>query len=98
MSKIIGIDLGTSIRRGSDGRRKGTVSLPRGTPWEERFPSYLAFTKDEQLLVGEPAQAAVTNPKARSLRSNVRWDRTTNIRCMVKSSRRNSCPRSFCRK
>ena len=43
MSKIIGIDLGTSIRRGSDGRRKGTVSLPRGTPWEERFPSYLGL-------------------------------------------------------
>lgn len=67
MSKIIGIDLGTSnsaaaILEGG----KGTIipSAEGTTLGGKAFPSYVAFTKDEQLLVGEPARRqAVTNPE-----------------------------------
>lgn len=67
MSKIIGIDLGTSnsaaaVMEGG----KGTIipSAEGTTLGGKAFPSYVAFTKDEQLLVGEPARRqAVTNPE-----------------------------------
>ncbi len=68
MSKIIGIDLGTSnsaaaIMEGG----KGTIipSAEGTTLGGKAFPSYVAITKDGQLLVGEPARRqAVTNPEA----------------------------------
>src|SRR3990167_5050922 len=67
MSKIIGIDLGTSnsaaaIMEGG----KGTIipSAEGTTLGGKAFPSYVAFTKDDQLLVGEPARRqTVTNPE-----------------------------------
>ncbi|OGR79589.1 MAG: molecular chaperone DnaK [Elusimicrobia bacterium RIFCSPLOWO2_02_FULL_39_32] len=67
MSKIIGIDLGTSnsaaaVMEGG----KGTIipSAEGTTLGGKAFPSYVAITKDEQLLVGEPARRqAVTNPE-----------------------------------
>src|SRR3954465_7252165 len=67
MAKIIGIDLGTSnsaaaIMEGG----KGTIvpSAEGTTLGGKAFPSYVAFTKDGQLLVGEPARRqAVTNPE-----------------------------------
>jgi len=65
MSRIIGIDLGTSnsaaaVMEGG----KGTIipSAEGTTLGGKAFPSYVAFTKDEQLLIGEPARRqAVTN-------------------------------------
>jgi len=68
MSRIIGIDLGTSnsaaaIMEGG----KGTIipSAEGTTLGGKAFPSYVAITKDGQLLVGEPARRqAVTNPEA----------------------------------
>ena len=66
MSRIIGIDLGTSNSAASimEGGRPTMIPSAEGTSvGGKSFPSYVAFTKDGQLLVGEPARRqAVTNP------------------------------------
>ena len=66
MSRIIGIDLGTSNSAASimEGGRPTVIPSAEGTSvGGKSFPSYVAFTKDGQLLVGEPARRqAVTNP------------------------------------
>ncbi|MFA6710754.1 MAG: molecular chaperone DnaK, partial [Candidatus Methanomethylophilaceae archaeon] len=66
MSRIIGIDLGTSNSAASvmEGGRPTMIPSAEGTSMGGKaFPSYVAFTKDGQLLVGEPARRqAVSNP------------------------------------
>jgi len=66
MSKIIGIDLGTSNSAASflEGGRPRIISSAEGaSQYGKSFPSYVAFTKDGQRLVGEPARRQyVTNP------------------------------------
>ena len=66
MSKIIGIDLGTSNSAAAvmEGGKVTLIPSAEGTTLGGKaFPSYVAFTKDGQLLVGEPARRqAVTNP------------------------------------
>ncbi len=67
MAKVIGIDLGTSnsacavVERG----RPAIIPSAEGTTaGGKAFPSYVAFTKDGQLLVGEPARRQATaNPE-----------------------------------
>ncbi|MDR2708388.1 MAG: molecular chaperone DnaK [Elusimicrobiota bacterium] len=67
MSKIIGIDLGTSNSAAAvmEGGKTTLIPSAEGTTLGGKaFPSYVAFTKDGQLLVGEPARRqAVTNPE-----------------------------------
>lgn len=67
MAKIIGIDLGTSNSAASvmEGGRPTIVPSAEGTSiGGKAFPSYVALTKDGQLLVGEPARRqAVSNPE-----------------------------------
>ena len=67
MSKIIGIDLGTSNSAAAAmiGGRPTIIPSAEGTSiGGKAFPSYVAFTKDGQALVGEPARRqAVTNPE-----------------------------------
>ena len=67
MPKIIGIDLGTSNSAAAAviGGRPTIVPSAEGTSvGGKAFPSYVAFTKDGQLLVGEPARRqAVSNPE-----------------------------------
>jgi len=64
--KIIGIDLGTSNSAASvleAGRPKIIPSAEGVSLYGKAFPSFVAFTKDGQLLVGEPARRqAVSNP------------------------------------
>jgi molecular chaperone DnaK len=64
--KIIGIDLGTSNSAASvlEGGRPVLIPSSEGTSlYGKSFPSYIAFTKDGQRLVGEPAKRqAVANP------------------------------------
>jgi len=67
MAKVIGIDLGTS--------NSGAAFLEAGKPriipsaegaslYGKAFPSVVAFTRDGQVLVGEPAKRqAVSNPE-----------------------------------
>ncbi len=65
--KIIGIDLGTSNSAAAvyiNGNVKVIPSAEGNTMYGKAFPSYVAFTKDGQLLVGEPARRqALTNPE-----------------------------------
>lgn len=68
MSKVIGIDLGTSNSAAAVVEAGQSVMIPsaEGTTvgGGKAFPSYVAFTKEGQLLVGEPARRqAVTNPE-----------------------------------
>jgi molecular chaperone DnaK len=68
MTKIIGIDLGTSNSAAAflEAGRPTIVPSAEGTTvgGGKAFPSYVAFTKDGQLLVGEPARRqAVSNPE-----------------------------------
>jgi len=64
--KIIGIDLGTSNSEAAvmvGGKPTIIPSAEGATVAGKMFPSYVAFTTDGQLLVGEPARRqAVTNP------------------------------------
>ena len=64
--KIIGIDLGTSNSAASVLQAGKPVIVPsaEGTSvYGKAFPSIVAFTKDGQMLVGEPARRqAATNP------------------------------------
>ncbi|MEM3091327.1 MAG: molecular chaperone DnaK [Candidatus Pacearchaeota archaeon] len=65
--KIIGIDLGTSNSQAAvmlGGKPVIIPSAEGATVAGKMFPSVVAFTKDGQLLVGEPAKRqAITNPE-----------------------------------
>src|SRR5579875_305722 len=67
MPKIIGIDLGTSNSAAAVmmGGRPTIIPSAEGTSvGGKAFPSYVAFTREGQLLVGEPARRqAVSNPE-----------------------------------
>ncbi len=67
MAKIIGIDLGTSNSAAAvlEGGKPTIIPAAEGTTiGGKAFPSYVAFTRDGQLLVGEPARRqAVSNPE-----------------------------------
>ena len=67
LAKIIGIDLGTSNSAAAVlvGGRPTIIPSAEGTSLGGKaFPSYVAFTRDGQALVGEPARRqAVTNPE-----------------------------------
>ncbi|HEX5429888.1 MAG TPA: molecular chaperone DnaK [Patescibacteria group bacterium] len=66
-NKIIGIDLGTSNSAAAVMEAGTPVIIPSAegqTVAGKAFPSYVAVTKDGQILVGEPARRqAVTNPE-----------------------------------
>ena len=67
MSKILGIDLGTSNSAAAvleAGRPKIVPSAEGATLYGKAFPSVVAFTKNNQVLIGEPARRqAVSNPE-----------------------------------
>ena len=65
--KIIGIDLGTSNSAAAvlqAGKPTIVPSAEGTTAYGKAFPSVVAFTKDGQMLIGEPARRqAVSNPE-----------------------------------
>jgi molecular chaperone DnaK len=67
MSKIIGIDLGTSNSAAAamiGGKPAIVPSAEGASQYGKAFPSIVAFGKDGAILVGEPARRqAVSNPK-----------------------------------
>ena len=67
MSKVIGIDLGTSNSAAAvlQGGRPLLVPSAEGSSlYGKSFPSYVAFTKDGQRIIGEPGKRqAVANPE-----------------------------------
>ncbi|NMB66892.1 molecular chaperone DnaK [Candidatus Woesearchaeota archaeon] len=71
--KIIGIDLGTSNSQAAiilGGKPTIIPSAEGATIAGKMFPSIVAFTKDGQLLVGEPARRqAISNPEGTVMRA-----------------------------
>jgi molecular chaperone DnaK len=67
IERIIGIDLGTTNSAAAviiGGKPTIIPSAEGATVSGKMFPSVVAFTKDGQLLVGEPARRqAITNPE-----------------------------------
>jgi molecular chaperone DnaK len=68
MAKVIGIDLGTSNSAAAIMEGERPVIIPSaegaGVASGKAFPSFVAFTKDNQRLVGEPARRqASINPE-----------------------------------
>jgi molecular chaperone DnaK len=68
MAKVIGIDLGTSNSAAAVMEGGRPVIIPSaegaGVASGKAFPSYVAFTKDNQRLVGEPARRQMAiNPE-----------------------------------
>ncbi len=68
MARIIGIDLGTSNSAAAylEAGKSKMIPSSEGTTLVggKAFPSYVAFTKEGELLVGEPARRqAVSNPE-----------------------------------
>jgi len=68
MAKVIGIDLGTSNSAAAHMEAGRPVIIPSaegaGVASGKAFPSFVAFTKDNQKLVGEPAKRqASVNPE-----------------------------------
>jgi molecular chaperone DnaK len=86
MPKIIGIDLGTSNSAAAAviaGRPTIIPSAEGTSVGGKAFPSYVAFTKDGQLLVGEPARRqAVSNPEGtvQAIKRKMGTDYKVNIR------------------
>ena len=68
MSKIIGIDLGTTNSEVAV-IEAGKPTIIKSAEGQTYFPSVVAFTKDGEMLVGESAKRqAVTNPEGTVLR------------------------------
>ena len=67
MAKIVGVDLGTTNSAAAyleGGKPKIIPSAEGASLYGKAFPSVVAFTKDGQVLVGEPAKRqAVSNPE-----------------------------------
>jgi Molecular chaperone len=103
MSKIIGIDLGTSNSASAVmmGGRPVVVPSAEGTTvgGGKAFPSYVAFTKDGQLLVGEPARRQnVSNPEGTATAFKRKMGKITNTTSTEKSTRLSSSLHSFCKR
>jgi len=90
MGKIIGIDLGTSNSAAAymEAGKPKMIPSAEGTTsvGGKAFPSYVALTKDEQLLVGEPARRqAVANPEGTIVAAKRKWGLIINIRYLIKN-------------
>ncbi len=83
--RIIGIDLGTSNSAACvyiDGKPTIVPSAEGATVYGKAFPSYVAFSQDGDLLVGEPAKKqAITNPEntIKSIKRKMGTDYTVEI-------------------
>jgi len=85
MSKIIGIDLGTTNSEVAvmEAGKPTVIKSAEGQPF---FPSVVAFTKDGEMLVGEAAKRqAVTNPEGTIHRIKRKMGRGEKIKIREKS-------------
>lgn len=84
--KVIGIDLGTSnsaVAALVGGKPTIIPSAEGATQYGKSFPSYVAFTDNGEILVGEPAKRqAVTNPEntISAIKRHMGSDYTVNIK------------------
>ena len=90
MGKIIGIDLGTSNSAAAvleGGKPRIIPSAEGNTVYGKAFPSYVAFSKDGKLLVGEPAKRqSVTNLIEQLQKQKEKWVLATNTKLMEKNT------------
>ena len=90
MSKIIGIDLGTSNSAAAVmvGGKHTIIQAAEGTSvGGKAFPSVVAFIREGHLIVGEPAKRQmISNPEGTVLRQNAKWELTINLLYLVKTS------------
>ena len=80
--KIIGIDLGTSNSAAAvlQGGKPAIIPSAEGsTQYGKAFPSVVAFTKDGQLLVGEPARRQATSNPERTITAAKRKMGTSHV-------------------
>ncbi|MBS3136280.1 molecular chaperone DnaK [Candidatus Woesearchaeota archaeon] len=73
--KIIGIDLGTSNSAAAVLQAGKPIIIPSAegaTQYGKAFPSVVAFTKDGQMLVGEPARRQATSNPERTIMATKR--------------------------
>ena len=77
MSKIIGIDLGTTNSCVAVMEGNEPVVIPN-SEGHRTTPSVVAFTENGERKVGDPAKRqAITNPSARYSRSSASWASST---------------------
>ena len=102
LTKIIGIDLGTSNSAAAAivAGRPTIIPSAEGTSVAGKaFPSYVAFTKDGQLLVGEPARRqAVSNPEGTVMAIKRKMGSDYKLNISVKNIAPNKSPRSYFKK
>jgi molecular chaperone DnaK len=88
MSKIIGIDLGTSNTAAAvmEGGKPTIIPSAEGASVAGKaFPSYVAFTKDGQRIVGEPARRqAVANTEGTAMAFKRKMGESTKIKLQGK--------------
>ncbi|MBI4438819.1 molecular chaperone DnaK [Candidatus Woesearchaeota archaeon] len=88
MAKIIGIDLGTSNSAAAfleAGKPRIIPSAEGVTQYGKAFPSVVAFTKEGEVLVGEPARRqAVSNPEGTLVAAKRRMGTAHKYRIMGK--------------
>jgi len=80
--KIIGIDLGTSNSAAAvlQGGKPAIIPSAEGsTQYGKAFPSVVAFTKDGQVLVGEPARRQATSNPERTITAAKRKMGTSHV-------------------
>src|SRR3990167_9431568 len=103
MAKVIGIDLGTSNSAAAHMEAGRPVIIPSaegaGVASGKAFPSFVAFTKDGQKLVGEPAKRqASINPEGTIFADKRKMGRIISIRYMTKNIRLSRYPLLFCKR
>ena len=100
--KIIGIDLGTSNSAASvlvGGKPTVVPSAEGASQYGKAFPSYVAFTDDGQMLVGEPARRqAVPTLKTLSAQSKEVWEPITKLQSTENNTPHKKPLHSSCKK
>ena len=98
--KIIGIDLGTSNSAASvlvGGKPTVVPSAEGASQYGKAFPSYVAFTDDGQMLVGEPARRQPTL-KTPSAQSKEVWEPITKLQSTANNTPHKKSLHSSCKK
>ena len=102
MGKIIGIDLGTSNSAAAAliGGKPTIIQAAEGTSvGGKAFPSVVGFTRDGQLIVGEPARRQmISNPEGTVIAAKRKMGTDFKFRVFGKEYTHSKFRRSSCKK